>query len=159
MTELFKPLAKALKEDKNVVEKKAFFEELCALNVCSSREAEKVAEEVTKTEAQVALRRLKKLEKKKPSLGELGRGAAAGAVVGPVAATASRMVSGGWRRGVIKNIRDVAAPAASGAVFGSLLPTARHHLERESEKEKLRDFIEQSPRSKLRRKLKKTLGV
>ncbi len=143
-----------------------------------SDELLKIAEEeITAQEAVQAMKRLRKLEREKPTGGQLARGALTGALVGPAAATASKLVGGGMgeaaRKAMSKSkhpvgkalalgsaaVRGLAAPAASGAVFGAGLPIVRGELERGSEKAKLREYLGVARGGKVRRKAKRVLGV
>lgn len=143
-------------------------------------ELEKIAQdEVTRGEAVQALSRLQKLERKKLKGEELARGALTGAIVGPTAATAAKMVSGDMGgairdalkakgkgakalalgKAALKGVRGLGGAAASGAVFGAGLPVVRRHLDTEAEKEKLRQYLGTSKRGKLHRQVKRRLGV
>lgn len=139
------------------------------------------AVDVSRGDAVDALSRLRKLEKEKVTAEQLTRGAATGAIVGPLAALASKTVggdtgkafrkalstAGSGRAGKAKavgkaalmGVRGLGAAASSGAVFGSALPTVRGHLDREAEKDTLRDYVGESRSGKMRRKAKKYLGV
>jgi len=138
---------------------------------------------VTREEASDALGRLKELEEEKPTVGELGRGAATGAIVGPGAALAaagskgqlSRKALGKTFRGALEGAKGgrlgkakivggliggaLAAPAASGAVFGTSLPLVRRKLDVEAEKEQLRQYTGTSKRGRIHRQATEYLGV
>ncbi len=147
-------------------------------------ELTKIAEdEVERSEAIGAIKRLRELEAKKPTGAQLARGALTGAMVGPAAALAGRAVSGQLGKGIREGvgtamqaptkggkalglakalgggIRSLGGAAASGAVFGAALPTVRGHLESESEKETLRQYLGGGEKGLVRRKMKRTLGV
>jgi hypothetical protein len=161
----------------------------------------KLSQDVTRGEAEDALRRLRKLEREAPTSGELSRNALAGAAVMPAVTTASSLVAGNQplqesikeyreakkalkaappgpqgktvamkpgapstlgkavKRGLWRSGRGMAGAALSGAVLGAGLPVARGYLHREAEKEKLREYLGVSKRGKLRRRVKKQLGV
>lgn len=145
-------------------------------------QAPKLAE-VGYGEASVALKKLQKLEAEAPTGGELARNALAGAMVGPVMGTVSQLVAGrqplqealgafreglpgaaktyrgAWAKGLKGTGRGMAASALSGSVLGAGMPLVRGYLHREAEKEKLRDYLGESPRGKLRGKIKQELGV
>jgi hypothetical protein len=117
---------------------------------------------VTRREAKKSLKRLKKLEKTKATPGELGRAAGVGAVVGPAAAVAYRLAAGPKGRAglpIYRGLRDIGATAAQGAVYGGLLPAGRHRLEREVEKQKLREYVGAHRRGTLRGKIRKATGL
>jgi len=138
---------------------------------------------VTREEAAEALGRLKELEEEKPTIGELGRGSATGAIVGPGAMIAATAAKGGLSRkavtgAVTKALRGakpgrwgkakaiggliggaLAAPAASGAVFGTGLPLVRRKMDVEAEKEQLRQYTGTSRRGRVHRQATQYLGV
>lgn len=143
---------------------------------------EKLGEAPSAYEAQQALRRLRKLERERPTAQQLSRGAITGAIVGPGALLASKMVAGGMGSslrqatkaktvggkalGVGKALwgggRQLGGSAASGAVFGAGLPSVRSHLDREAEKQKLRDYLEMSGGGrygKIRGSVRRKIGV
>ena len=129
--------------------------------------------DVTDTEAQDALSRLKRLEETKPSAGELARGAAVGATVSPIATLAARGIGGEYAFGdLTKKLTDAAekspkgltnrlalksplaakallgtrsmgAAATMGAFFGGAMPAVRSELERGAERKKLRTYLGQ----------------
>ena len=120
------------------------------------------ARHVDTGEATAALKRLNKLEKEKPSAGQIARGALVGSVVGPTASLAWRTAAGKRGRAgfpIWMGARAQAAHAAHGAVYGGVLPAGRQKLERESEKQKLREYVGQNRRGTLRGKIKSTVGV
>lgn len=143
----------------------------------------KLAQSVSRMEAEDALRRLRKLERDAPTAGELSRNALAGAAVMPVMGTVSGLVSGkqplqeqlrlfregaataaptrraAWKKGISGTGRGMLASAVSGVALGAGMPLVRGYLHREAEKEKLRDYLGVSKRGKLRGKVKKQLGV
>lgn len=151
---------------------------LCGMKFTSEQGTVKLAE-VSREEAASALERLKTLEAKKPSAEQLTRGALTGAIVGPGALLASKLVGGGVGKGLGTALkargagakatglakalwggtRQLGGAAASGAVFGAGLPTVRRHLDEQAEKEKLRQYLGTSKRGRLRRKASKYLGV
>jgi hypothetical protein len=151
---------------------------LCAMKFTTEGGVVKLAQ-VTTQEAAGALKRLRELERKKPTPEQLTRGALAGSIVGPAGLMASKLVGGGVGKGLAEALRakgaggkakglakalwggtrQLGGAAASGAVFGAGLPTARSVLDREAEKEKLRQYLGTSKRGKLRRKASKYLGV
>lgn len=144
--------------------KTAMVEELGALGALTVAQLEKLAAEVTTTEAAQSLKRLKKLEKEKPTVGQIGRGAAVGAGVMPLAGLAWRAVAGPKGRAPLpKQIwpgaRPMAATAAQGGVLGGLMPAGQQKLEREVEKQRLREYVGDRRRGTLRGKIKKTVGV
>ena len=137
----------------------ALIDELRALDAVSSSQLDKLASEVTSEQAAVALKKLRTLEKSKPTGGELARGAAVGAVAGPVAANLSKVIAGGPKAGLTKSLREIAGQAASGAVYGGGLPFVRHRLERAAEMQKLREYAGEHKRGTLRGKIRKATGL
>jgi hypothetical protein len=143
----------------------------------------KFASDVTYTEASTALQKLKKLEAENPTKGELARNAMAGAAVMPVMGTVSGLVSGkqplvealrnyreglpgagatrsaAWKKGLSGTGRGMAASAVSGMALGAGMPLVRGYLHREAEKEKLRQYLGEKKRGKLRNKIKRTVGL
>ena len=114
---------------------------------------------MTREEAQASLGRLKKLEEKKS--GEMTRGALVGAALFPVGGALAKTVAGtlplfrGGRR--LKSFANLGQAASNidtgkmgrtwlgdaiiGAVGGGALPVARHQLERNVERERLKDYL------------------
>ena len=146
----------------------ACFDELMKLNAISRLQYEagqlkkKPRKPVTRAQATKSLKRLRGLESTKATVGELGRSAGVGAAVGPAAAMAYRVAAGSKGRAglpIYRGMRDIGAIAAQGGVIGSLLPAGRHKLEREAEKQKLREYVGQRKRGTLRSKIKRTTGV
>lgn len=139
--------------------------------------------EVDTAEAVGALKRLRKLEAKKPSGAQLARGALTGALVGPAALLASQAVKGGLGKNIVggiskawkaptkagkalglakalgSGVRGLSGAAASGAVFGAGLPTLRGHLESEAEKATIRQYLGGEDAGTMRGKVRRTLGV
>jgi hypothetical protein len=131
-------------------------------------ELTKLAEEggITTQEAHEAFKRLRGLEKSAPSKGRLLRGAGVGAVAGPVAGALSDIIMGGSEgkgKGLAKALavggRKILARSATGAMYGGALPFARHKLERAAEMQKLREYVGEKKRGKLRGKIKKVTGL
>ena len=140
----------------------------------------KISQGTSHSEAVESLSKLRRLEREKPTGGELARNALAGVAVMPAVTTASSLVAGeqpiqkalearrltgvgtigsALKRGAWKSGRGLAGAALSGAVLGAGLPLARGYLHREAEKETLRDYLGVSKRGKTRKKVKKELGV
>jgi hypothetical protein len=115
--------------------------------------------DVSAEEAASAYKRLKQLDKDKPTVGQLGRGALVGAVAAPTAGIVSKMIAGGPKKGLVEGARNLAGQAASGAIYGGGMPYVRHKLEHRAEEEKLKDYLGKSKRGKLRGQIQKTLGV
>jgi len=138
--------------------KSAMLEELGALNALPKVASDGISDE----EAAAALARLKKLEASKPTVGETGRAALVGSVVGPAASLAWRAIAGKHGRhgqDIWPGVRPILATAGHGAVFGGAMPVARATLERSVEKQKLREYIGEKPRGSLRSKIKRTTGL
>lgn len=137
------------------------------------------AEDVSRHEAVDALKRLKKLESEKPTASQLSRGALAGGIVGVGSNLARGLVKGEVTEGLSEAMRakgvggkalalgkslgrglhNSAASAAGSATFGALMPVVRGHLDREAEKDKIREYLGREKGGKLRRASKKYLGV
>lgn len=138
---------------------RALAEELLALGAVTEKQAEAVFEAaprpappqtISEGEAEYSLQRLKRLEQGRPTADQLARGAAVGAAVGPLASLAFRTIAGKSVRPLtdqtfLPKIRQVAAQAGHGAIFGGAMPAVTNKLEREAEKSKLRKFLGQQP--------------
>lgn len=111
---------------------------------------------ITREQTELSLKKLKRLEEGKLTPGELGRGAMVGAILGPIGAHAARAIEG---VPIYKGPRNIAASAAMGALYGSLIPVGKSRLEREVNKQKLKEYLGTKPRGTLRSKIKRTLGV
>ena len=170
------------KKKRSAMTKESMIDELLRLNAVRVCQAVKLAEDTaTKRDATDALAKLRKLEREKPTVGELKRGATAGAIVGTGANLMSNIVSGGSGGGIRKALkaptvggktlgmgkalfggaRTLTGAAASGATFGAGLPIVRRKLDVESEKETLRDYLDSNRRGGrgIRRQAKKIVGV
>jgi len=165
---VYKELAKHLKNgEKTSAVVVPMLDELVKLNAISPLQFEaaklkEVKRPITTAEAQESLTRLKKLESTKATAGELGRAAGVGAVVLPIAALAQRVAAGSKGRvglPIWRGPQEMASVAAHGAVLGSLLPAGRHKLEREVEKQKLREYVGTHRGGTLRGQIRKTMGV
>ena len=148
--------------------KTAMVSELAALAVLTPGQLEKLANEITKEDAEKSLKRLRSLNESAPTLGQLGRGASVGSVVMPLSGLAWRAIAGAKGRTAAAGLnpkalwpgaRPMAATAAQGAVLGSLLPAGRHKLEQGAEKQKLREYVGHTRRGTLRGKVKKYTGL
>jgi len=103
---------------------------------------------VSHEEARSSLDRLESLEKSKPTLGQLGRYAAIGAVASPIIGGVADLVEGGPSRvlgGPGRRLRTIAASATKGALGASVIPIARTALDRHVEMNNLRDYMRQHP--------------
>jgi hypothetical protein len=116
----------------------AFVEELGTLNAVTPEQLQKVAE-VTREQAQAAMLRLDELEHQKPTLGQLGRGAAVGSIVGPIASNVNKLIS----KGEFNTPREIAGQIAGGAIFGIATPLIKHRVETGTERHALRDYVNQ----------------
>ena len=134
------------------------------------------AEGVSAYEAVKAINRLKKIEKNKPTGGEIARGALAGTAAGTTAMAARAAVSGEMAKGIrgalqaptiggkLLNLgrgalKGVGTTAAGSAAFGATLPAARRYLDTEAEKATLREYLGTSKGGKARQRVKRVLGV
>jgi hypothetical protein len=136
---------------------RALAEELLALGAVTEKQAEAVFEAapaqpvsrpISEGEAEYSLQRLKRLEQGRPTADQLARGAAVGAAVGPIASLAFRTIAGKSVRAptdqqFLPRVRQLAAQAGHGAIFGGAMPAVTNKLEREAEKSKLRTFLGQ----------------
>lgn len=131
---------------------------------------------VTREEAEASLKRLKTLQETKPTAGQIARGALAGSVAGTASQVAKGLVTGDVKRGIVHvleqpttrgkakalaagALKNFGGTLAGSAALGSTLPVIRGHLDREAEKEKLREFLGQETNSPAHRKVKKVLGL
>lgn len=125
-------------------------------------------DDVSSWEAARALQTLRKLEREKPTIGELGRGAIAGSAAGLASRAASSLADGSMVRGIADSVAkpgmgnkvtslagkaatNIGATVAGSAAFGTTLPFVRRTLDREAEKEKLRRYLDQTKGGKIRR--------
>jgi hypothetical protein len=127
---------------------------LCAMKFVVEEGTVKMAR-VTAQQAQQSLQRLDELQDLRG--GELARGAGVGAAAGPAIGLGGRLISGA--RSPKHLARQVAADAFTGAAFGGAIPFLRNKLEREVEKEKLKDYAEEGRSRTMRRRVKRTLGL
>jgi hypothetical protein len=146
----------------------ACFDELMKLGAISRTQFEaaqlkkRKKKPITTQQAAGSLKRLKRLEETKDPTGAIARAAGVGAVAFPIATLAQRAIAG--KRavgdpGAYRGIRDIAAQAGRGGVVGGLLPSGRHKLEREVEKQKLREYVGRRRRGTLRSRIKRTTGI
>lgn len=88
--------------------------------------------------------RLDKLKRDAPTVGQLGRAAGVGAVLGPVASLTQRAIAGRGAAGpTYRGVRDLAASAASGAIAGGLVPTIRRKVDQSAEKKTIKNYLNQ----------------
>lgn len=136
----------------------------------SAQEEPKKEKQITTREAEEAFKRLRSLERSAPSKGSLMRGAAVGALAAPAVGALVDVISpkalGGGAAPKIKMLRSlgrgtrkVLGRSVQGAAYGGALPYARHRLEREVEMQKLREYVGERKRGKLRGKIRKTVGL
>jgi hypothetical protein len=103
---------------------------------------------ITPEQAQKSLDQLDSLEKSKPTPGKIGRYAAVGAVSGPAISLMKATIQGkpyfkdATRLG--QKLRHVAGESAAGAMTSGLIPIARHRMDQNAEKEKLRAFLHEN---------------
>jgi len=102
--------------------------------------------------------RLRDLEHSAPTREQVLRGAAVGSVAGPAAGFLNRAISGKLSRGLVPNLREVAGGAATGVIFGGLMPAARHRLEYNAEKQRLQELVGHVPANR-RGRVRRTLGI
>jgi len=142
---------------------------------------------ITYSEAEEALKKLRKLEKEKVTKEDVGRAAATGAIVGPASALVGGLASGAvpkafmgeagkggylhapragsWEKlkGVAsgsKNVGRALTAAALGAgTVSAIGPLVARALAKRSQEAKLRDYIENRPSTKLRQDITKMTGL
>jgi hypothetical protein len=137
------------------------------------------ASDVSRAEALEAQAHLKRLEEEKPAPEEITRGTVAGGLVGLASNIARSTVKGDLPRAISNavhtptvkgkalalgkslatGLHDSAAATAGSATFGALMPHVRGHLEREAEKDKIRQYLGTAEGGEVRRKSKKYLGI
>ena len=123
--------------------------------------------EVSTSEAVTALKRLRELEARKPTAGQVARGAVAGSVGGMAASLARGAVSGKLREGVGEALqaptvggklkalgkgalKGAGEAAAGSAAFGATVPFVRQYLDTGAEKAKLKEYLGTSKRGRVR---------
>lgn len=141
--------------------KEAMIRELKSINALTDWQLSKLAElsSMTATEAQNALRRLRDLDRSKPTPGQLARGAGVGAVAGPIAGVISDVITGAKGKTKMDRLRGLLARSVTGATFGGAIPYARHHLEHAVTEQQLKDYLGHSRPGELRSKIRRTIGV
>jgi len=161
----------------------AFTNEFLKLSGLTDGDAELVmkAAETTYEDAAKALQRLRELESSKPTVGEISRGALAGAAGGTAASIVNQLVSGGAQKafqtamkerkpgwaGMAKGMgsgaltvgRNLTGAAAGSAAFGTTLPFVRRGLDEKAEASRLKEYLGQNQSSRLRRGASEYLGV
>lgn len=116
----------------------SFFDELVKLGA------------VDATQARASLDRLESMEKSKPTLGQVGRYAGIGAITGPAVSAIGDVIRGERPLAPASSMvgkpggtaRSIAARAAVGALTSGAIPLVRGYLDREAEKSKLRQFVQ-----------------
>lgn len=129
-----------------------FVTELAELGAVTSGQLAKVAE-VTREQAQHAMERLDDLEHQRPTMGQLGRGALVGAMVGPIASNVSKLVS----EGRFSKPREIAGQIAGGTIFGTATPLLKHKVETGTERRTLRNYIESGQAGRLANQIESKL--
>lgn len=109
---------------------------------------------ITDEQAQKSLERYETLEKRKPTLGQVGRYAALGAVAGPALHMGSNAIKGKALIDVAKNsagkavrfgrTRALGAEAARGAVASGAIPMIRDQLDRRAEANTLQQYLHEN---------------
>jgi len=105
--------------------------------------------EVDPVEFERSVARLEKLENDKPDPKQLGRYAAIGATLSPVASALEKAVGGdpilqrspSGKVLKLKSLRSQVGRSVGGAIGAGLIPVVRHHLDRAAERESLRRQI------------------
>ena len=132
----------------------SFVTELADLGAVTAEQLAKVAE-VTREQAQHAMERLDDLEHQRPTLGQLGRGALVGAMVGPIASNVSKLVS----EGRFSKPREIAGQIAGGTIFGTATPLLKHKVETGTERKTLRNYVESGQGGRLSHQIEHKLGT
>lgn len=93
---------------------------------------------VSDEHAQRSLERLHSLEKSRPTLGQVGRYGAIGAVAGPAISAVGNLIE---KKSPFGSARTLAAQAVKGGLSASAIPIARGHLDRRAEIGTLKKYI------------------
>jgi hypothetical protein len=93
---------------------------------------------VSDEHAQKAIERLDSLEKNHPTVGQLGRYGAIGAVAGPAISAVGNIIE---RKPAFGSLRNVAASAVKGGLGASTIPLARVHFDRKAEVGTLKKYV------------------
>ena len=93
--------------------------------------------------------------RQRPTLGQLGRGALVGSVVGPVASNVSKLIS----EGRFNKPRELAGQIAGGAIFGTAAPLLKHKVETSAERKLLQDYINEGHSGRLSSQIESKLGT
>jgi uncharacterized protein YcfJ len=97
----------------------------------------KLAADVTREDASAALGRLHQLEANGPTPAQVARGAAVGALAGPIASNVNKFIG----KGEFHSPREIAGQVAGGLIMGTAVPLMRRKLETTAERRTLRDYI------------------
>lgn len=104
---------------------------------------------VSPEEAQRSLDQLDALEKSKPTPGKVGRYAAIGAVSGPAISLLKAKIQGKSyfkdAPRLTQKLRHIAGESAASSIGLGLIPIARHQMDQNAEKTKLRKFVAENP--------------
>jgi len=123
-------------------------------------ELAKIAGDVSKEEATESLQRLRKMQKDRPTGGQMLRGAAVGGTLGPVSSLIGSAIKGkDFPKSKKELARHVAAAAISGSALGTAIPMVTRALNEHAEKEKLKSYLGTSDVGSTRSAVRKTLGV
>jgi hypothetical protein len=133
---------------------RAFAEELAQLGAVTEGQL-KVANEVSNEEAERALQRLQHLEASGPTRGQLLRGAAVGAVTGPLASNVSKLIS----KGEFHSPREVAGQIAGGLIMGTAVPLVKQKIESSAERATLKNYVESGRHGRLATQIESKLGT
>lgn len=114
----------------------------------------KAAADVTRDDASAALDRLKRLEGGRPTSGQLLRGAAIGALTGPLASNVNKLIS----KGEFHSPREIAGQVAGGLIMGTAVPLVRQKIESSAERKTLKDYVNAGHGGRLATQIQGTLG-
>jgi hypothetical protein len=132
----------------------AFADELGKLDAVTPGQL-KVASEVSREDAQAALQRLQRLEASGPTRGQLLRGAAIGALTGPLASNVSKVIS----QGEFHSPREIAGQVAGGLIMGTAVPLVRQKIESTAERRTLKDYVDAGHGGRLVNQIESKLGT
>lgn len=98
----------------------------------------KLASDVSRDDAAAALERLQALEASGPTGAQMLRGAAVGALAGPLASNVNKLIG----KGQFHTPREIAGQVAGGLIMGTAVPMMRRKIESTAERRTLQNYIE-----------------
>jgi hypothetical protein len=103
---------------------------------------------VSDEHAQLAKERLDSLERNRPTVGQLGRYGAIGAIAGPAIGAVGNLIE---KKSPFGSLRNVAAQAAKGGLAASTIPLARVALDRRAAAGTMKKYENEHSPGELRR--------